>query len=438
MDMQRTETSSQHIGSNMETEMSIGKALELKRQEFEREFAEFKASKEKEFAAFEQRLRATPKESANQDDAQHHARTEIGNKPSGTVGSRGQAQASGSAFRAAIDTLWERALADMSNQDRQRISLYNGGEVFSRQSAQKPYTFDPSAARNREVEFQGLFTPSYLPLLDGSCHMQKHLPKKPSFNLSIQPAERRSSPRNPASTFPPSTIVSSGSPPVTRSLSETVLRDQAGHHERPSSSSVASGARRRSSLRDPTQPRSPKSPKHVLFSIDNVVVSPHSSPGKQHRSPTPHVRLPAIDNVPRGFENVAAGKTMEPLSRGSPNDNATFPFAKNPPAPPVVTSRKPDPYAASSYHASLGTGKSYPRRGVEGLKFGMFDDDLFKFDEDLDLGDTHTQNSEDSDASAASDDEDEGNKEDLPTACSPHAGSLPIEIKWPTRRDRKK
>lgn len=61
-----------------------------------------------------------------------------------------------------------------------------------------------------------------------------------------------------------------------------------------------------------------------------------------------------------------------------------------------------------------------------------YEDDLFTFDEDVRL--RVPDDTEKGGNDFESEDED-GGKAKAITSSSPHAGSLPIEIKWPVRRD---
>lgn len=94
------------------------------------------------------------------------------------------------------------------------------------------------------------------------------------------------------------------------------------------------------------------------------------------------------------------------------------------------------------------TTKARPRKsgGDEFVSVGL-DDDMFTFDEDLDLDldlDEFKSIEEKREGLVSSEEDDErggGKDHDPAAASSPHAGSLPIEIKWPattTWRDRVK
>lgn len=431
-----------------EMQLAVMEALDRKGRDIAREIAEFRAMKEKEFIAFEQQLRAAEKKLADQKYPQRNAEPEQSGKESSLkkIGEFDQKQDSTAITGAALDSQGERRLADVSNQLRQPKDLPNGVAASGTQPAKWPPSFGAPESHEREVEFHGLFTPNYLPLLDGSTRKHKDWPGKPALKLSILP--RRSSLRNPATasspaSFPPSTMSSSNSPATSRHFSTSAPREQASHQGRRSSSSDLSPTRLRSSLRNPTQPRSPK---RVLFSIDNLVVSPSTSPEVQKRStPVSSFRAPGIDNVPRGFENMVAGESKErPPGGGSWDAGSATTSATNRSTVPIVANRKPIVYTSGPYPSSSGiTTKSGPRKngGDEFVSVGL-EDDLFTFDEDLDLDldlDEFKNIGEKPESSAGSEDDEGGSKDDPTAASSPHAGSLPIEIKWPattTRRDR--
>lgn len=431
-------------------QLAVVEALDQKRRDIAREIAEFRAMKDKEFVGFEQQLRAAEKKLVDQEHIQKNAEPEqTGTESLEKVGELDRGQELVAVVGAGLDTRGKEHLTDGSNQLRQPNSLPNGITDSGTQRAQRPPSFGAADSHEREVEFHGLFTPSFLPLLDGSTRKQKDWPGKPALKLSILPQGRRSSLRNSATvsspaSFPPSIISSLDSPPKTRQFSTSAPREQALYQGRRSSNSDVSPTRLRSSLRNPTQPRSPK---RVLFSIDNLVVAPSTSPEFQKRSPpASKFRVPGIDNVPRGFEIVAAGNTKEPqLSAGSWDTTSTTGSAMNQSSAMSIANRKPIVYSSSPYQNSSGMAtKPRPRKiaGDEFVSVGL-DDDLFTFDEDLDLDlDEFKSIEEKPESSAGSEDDDEEGRNkyvDPMAASSPHAGSLPIEIKWPastTRRDR--
>lgn len=421
--------------------MAIVDALDRKRRDIAREIAEFRTLKEKEFIAFEQQLRAAERKFVNRDyPQQQNAEPEQKDVESlEKVRDLDQGQDSIAVVGTGLDTRGERHLTDKSNRLPQPNDLPNGIVLSGTEPAKWPPSVGPAESHEREDEFHGVFTPSYLPLLDGSTQKQKDWPGKPALKISIVPRGRRSSLRNSATgsssaSFPPSTMSASNSPPTTRHFSTSAPRQQASHPVRRSSSSDASAVRLRSSLRNPSQPRSPK---RVLFSIDNLVVSPSTSPETQKKSTTASKgRVSGVDHVPRGFERVVAGKSKETQPRGSWEGSPAATAAAMNRTTMSTANRTPITYPAGPYQSSSVMTKPRGRnRGDEFVSIGL-EDDMFTFDEDLDLDELPSD--EKPEGSAGSEDDEEGSSKDEPIANSPHAGSLPIEIKWPTtsRRDR--
>lgn len=438
-----------------EMQMAIVEALDRKRRDIAREIADFQAVKEKELIALEQQLRAAAKKLIDQEHPRQGAEPEQNGEgsPLEKAGELDQGQDSIAVIAAGLDSRGEKDLADISTQFRQPNDLPNG---IAASGGTEPAKWAPSSgaaeSHEREVEFHGLFTPSYLPLLDGSTRKDKDWPGKPALKISIMPQGRRLSLRNSASvsspaSFPPSNISSSTSSPATRRFSTSAPREEASHQGKRSSNPDLSPTRLRSSLRNPTQPRSPK---RVLFSIDDLVVSPSTSPEVQKRSNTAwKSRVPGIDNVPQGFEKLVAGKSTEAQVGGGSWDPSSNTASATNRSTMSTANRKPIVYTAGPYQKNpLGMTKPRPRKngGDEIVSVGL-DDDLFTFDEDIDLDldpdeFKRIEEKPGAEGSAGSEEDDEGGSKDDPTAASsPHAGSLPIEIKWPattTRRDRGK
>ena len=422
----------------------IANALDRKRRDIEREIAEFTAMKEMEFIAFEKQLRAADMKTGDLEIALQKEKSDRDNVKSLEGVERidtGPGLIAG--VRRSLDFLRQNSLVDISNQDRQHINLSNGNAVGGNEPTVKPSSLGATESHEREKEFQGLFTPSFLPLLDGSSRKHKDWPNEPSRNLSIQPRASRlslrlSAPMPSSASFPPSVTISSNSPPTTRSLSSSVPREAVSDHDQSASRSDVSAGCLRSSLRDPTQPRSPK---RVLFSLDNVVVSPSTSPMAQKKTAASQDGVSGTDDGPEVFETGATvQRKEESLNGGSWDTRSTAASTKQPSTVPAA-SKTSNAYTASSYQGSSGTGISTPHARNEAddsVSASLDEDDLFRFDEDLDR--EEGQKPEEIENSVASED-DEASKEDPPPSTtspgSPHAGSLPIEIKWPARRDRR-
>lgn len=389
----------------------IADMLKRKKKQTDREIADFKAEKERDYIAFEQRLRAGDRE----------------------IGGQG-------AIRPSLDArdIDKRREEPPDYGEQQESDMAN--EEFSRAPEKEPATpsnpdsFTPPIVHEREVEFQGLFTPSYLPLLDSSPDNLRRASSKTPLTISIKPNQLTTLARgstltlSSSATLPTSIISSSSSPPNARRISVSLPKEGSLNIRRSTSRSDTSIASLRSSLRDPKQPRSPK---HVLFSIDNVVVSPSTSPVAQRSSSAPQAQTQRVDNISKGLDKIIIGKSKESYKVEGEWDDRVYSTNPQTTVAKPVSSKGKELAGGLSFQAfdamnatSLVGGDDFERVG--------YDDDLFSFDEDMDLGAPgHTEKKNDD---IESDDEDSVDKE-VTTSSSPHAGSLPIEIKWPARPD---
>lgn len=295
-------------------------------------------------------------------------------------------------------------------------------------------SFGKAPVHERELEFQGLFIPSFLPLLesngrkgsallnedDYSAECQKRISlRDESVPKSGTEKQRISGISSPAS-FPDAHHPSSISSSFARPLSASVPR-QPPHQRRSSSRSDTSIASLRSSLRDPNQPRSPK---RVLFSLGDKVVSPSTSPFMQ--------RVSASQNSLRS-ELASANSTTAPGAvENQSNTWNMFPWSKNTANNASSAAVAPSGSDTTSFFARLNGGDDNSLL-AGGDDFERVDahDELFAFDEDVTVGKLAVDEDAKSEIQIESD-EDDGEGEALP-ASSPHAGSLPIEIKWPTK-----
>ena len=215
---------------------------------------------------------------------------------------------------------------------------------------------------------------------------------------------------------------------TSRPIPSSVLRESGYslYHRRSSSRSDVSIDGLRSSLKDPSQP---KSPKRVQFSIDNTVVSPSTSP---------LARRPKAGadshNEWKGNEKfeVVKGKRDGKSSPNGPSDDEAGSSSSGPKLNGSIGGMSSfGSYFHSKYKESDGTTAG-------GDDFDILDneDDVFAFDEDVSAR-TSGKQKETGAGDIIEDDieEDVGNAPPL-TGSSPHAGSLPIEIRMPARRGR--
>lgn len=299
------------------------------------------------------------------------------------------------------------------------------------------------AFHEREVEFQGLFTPTFLPLLSGG-HQETvgeavgdKSVKQPSLivdNKATQPLDAQCQ-CNPASTIAPIY----GSEPLTpanpRHLSSSDPRKVSMSERRSSSRSDTSVRSLRSSLRDAKQPRSPKK---VLFSIDNVVVSPSTSPTLQRRIAAGN-KSDIIEVVSKlDAPDMVVGKAdkdFDPYAwRRDAGSQSTKSALTNIPYTNGHANGSSRPQHPAAQIGVGGTSPSMGGDGFEHIRGGEEDDELFAFDEDISYRDrSGFVDGEAREEEVEADGLDTGSEE-LPTN-SPHAGSLPIEIRWPARKD---
>lgn len=186
-------------------------------------------------------------------------------------------------------------------------------------AASHPTETRPTSSHAREVEFQGLFTPSYLPLLESS----RPLSKRSSLNsdlsspssdetatgaVAASPQERRQQPHQ--------AVPGRGSSNSTTMMSRTSESEESPgdqesllsirpHHERRSTddttsstlSEKSSGTARRSALRrSSSASKTPQSPRRVRFEFMGAEVLPTASP--QHSemaTPRPSSPVPGGD-----------------------------------------------------------------------------------------------------------------------------------------------
>lgn len=412
-------------------EHQISEALERKRRQLEQEIADFKAGKEHEYRDFERQLRDKSREDSVQDAPQSQRKR-------GRSRQKNVAAEASSTQKEDVDRVQRETDARGTGQKGPSPELEdliatvrsNGSPGGSAGQPDQPI----EALHEREKDFQGLFTPSYLPFMGGTptdegSRSKEFLPA-PSFdsgNLSVARHNTSALLSSSAETVHPP--MASPPLPPTRPLSSSVPPEKPSHHRRDSSRSDTSIASLRSSLRDPRQPRSPK---RVLFSIDDTLVSPSTSPIAQ-RSRSANYTKP-IDSVSAvgGFEKFEIVR----------NQNSSGSAANRPQSNGVGFSSLGAP--ANSWAASLSTfgrgtelnlsNPSPSARGADDFEH-LESDDLFTFDEHMGRPGKNERQETDPENEYDEDEKAEYKSEDPFTASSPHAGSLPIEIKWPGRRE---
>lgn len=426
--------------SNTQT-LQIAEILRRRRQQIDREIAEFKAGKEEDYIAFEKKVWAQGQDN----DRQHNIQSTFGDKD---IDERPQEpplideeHESNQSIATRKDTLVDSSDRVYSINRQELQPRTTDFSIHTRKEGSEPRGVSASLSapsfHEREVEFQGLFTPCYLPLLESSTKNQKHVSKKPSLTLSIQSnlsitPNPDSSALSPSAPYSASTISTSNSLHTPDRTESVVSQERSLGLRRSSSRSDTSIASLRSSLRDPKQPRSPK---RVLFSIGDAVVSPSSSPVAQRSRSAPQAKLPRL-NFPQDLAKDATGKMKQEFA-GAEVRKAVEPYF-----PPVSTPCPPSSSLAERRDFKSGPSHLGPDIAhssayasdddVEGVGFG---DDLFAFDGDMDIGELEHAPKDMGDFES---DEEENGTKDENSSSSPHAGSLPIEIKWPARHDPRK
>lgn len=404
----------------------IRHVLNGRRAQIARDIEEFKAEKEKEFAAFEQRLRGRGSVNSSEHSTSFEAKFRNNEKREEPRGSNYSVDGN-PAIYTGPDSVCTNGINNLSRSTK---FLSNGLE--SQHSSSDSLL--SNSLRERELEFHGLFTPHYLPLLDVSAHTSK--PRTTTkYSEDLQSPRDSSSNLSSSATLPSSTIGNNTSLPFVRHFSASVPRELGLC--RSSSRSDNSVGNRRSSLRDPKQPRLAK---HVLFSINDVVLSPSTSPILSRSTAAPEGRdIDSLSSNKLAKIAISKNKGLETWDKGLSallkSDNNKTPFAAS------------SQYSHTLYDLHTSSSSTLLNNNAGDNFAPNYDtdgDELFAFDEEANLSDDDDDNDNRSGGNAATgsgsasgcgSDEEDGKDPDM-TVGSPGAGSLPIEIKWPGRRDR--
>lgn len=282
---------------------------------------------------------------------------------------------------------------------------------------------------DRELEARGLFIPSFLPLLDGLSHQSVRGHRRMLSTGTGTRAKRRSVDLETESQSLSTSLtnISSGAKLESSSL-DSQIRPTFGDRRSSSSPTGTGRSLRKSSLRQPASPdKIPKERKHVLFSIDNVVISPSSSPVSTRTtgvedaktSRKPPIPFSGLQDWPAGAQGEA--RDAQPAD-GPSAENLTSPVPIKPtPASPMT------PFSRS-YKDLIEPTMITPSEELDKEDLTIVDDPLFSADEGLPL-----EVDEEWENSGREEEKSDGySQADL--AASPHVGSVPIEIRWPGRR----
>ena len=420
--------------------------LDKKRRELDKEIAAFKAQKDEEFRLFEKNLKAyslnigeVPAEAPAEDEEQK-VKAEYSANPTQT--------------KTTVQTPLSQQKEEEHPQEKNNGTVGAPNQSFqglhsaastSRPASRRAGAPGPSESAKRkrqphehERDLYGVFTPNYLPLLDSrpqEGHRRSSLELLQAANLE---RKESSAPKRSAAGVLSSSAeyhnqpMSSPPPPPARPLSASVPQGESFGHRRSSSNPGDTMGNRRSSLRNPKEPRSPK---RVLFSINDTVVSPSTSPVAQRSNP------------------ISSSKTFHLDAGLQKNDSFEIIKGKQDKVPPVDKSATATASllgkSFSGPSGAWGSGispfrwayesenrKTSPLVGGDDFEHLDRDDDLFAFDEDLDVVNSRKVKEEQDRQSPNSAEEevveDVENQKTL-VGGSPHAGSLPIEIKWTGR-----
>jgi len=193
----------------------------------------------------------------------------------------------------------------------------------------------PRNAHEREQEFQGLFTPSYLPLLDSTDRNERRSASE-SKAISILARENATESTSPmSSSFPPSSSLPLRRPPTPprrRNTDEASMNSNSDQSDTPI---------RRSALRRISNSTKPQSPRHVRFEFAGEEFPTTSSPKFESPALEHAEKVPIIlgngedtdygtallqeeevpDSPPR--KRVSSSEALRALSRGPIEDDGT-------------------------------------------------------------------------------------------------------------------
>ena len=385
--MQHPETASELLESGSHRDEPSRRIVELldgKRKQLDQEIADFKSKKEKEYKVYEQQLRSW--------DGRQAAGQDIVTLSNGEANSQVESQLVNDDLKQNVAKLHKTAQGDGvekilnstngskrgENRHPERIDMFKEPGSIAEGRSNAPSHLVPSTpSHDREMEFRGLFTPSYLPLLDGPN--QSHAQVEAGRRIPSALSRSSSTPSlSSSATLPTTTITPLLPSPDHRRLSASVPRQKPPHRRTSSSRSDNSITSLRSSLRDRRQPRSPK---RVLFSIDNTVVSPNSSPIARRSMPIllPPPSVTDVPHEPAQEEEEDHGSVHEIEDAPNKSEYPSLAFEQ-------ILNTTPSTSLASCGRQLLEPTTTSPVVG--GADFEDVDTDdnpLFAFDEDIDL-----------------------------------------------------
>ncbi|QSZ30065.1 hypothetical protein DSL72_004583 [Monilinia vaccinii-corymbosi] len=180
----------------------------------------------------------------------------------------------------------------------------------------------PRSPHAREKEFAGVFTPSYLPLLDSNSRYERWSNANIKVDNTSRDVQMDTSSRVDASTDATSPDQRSPSMPKRKSTDELSI----------ASNSSSDGPRRRSALRRTSSNSKNTSPRRVRFDVEGEEVLPTSSPKDLEPILPPSFADDSDDEAGSEMvedidapppKRISASQALRALSRGPPEDDGT-------------------------------------------------------------------------------------------------------------------
>ena len=365
----------------------IQEVLHKKRRSLDLEIEEYKALKEEEFRKYEAEIRRV----LRAQEVNGTAEEKVGAKPIVSKSDEAKDRATGSRRNSdgtsPAGTMHER----LRSENGAKKERQDDG-VTKQEPAESTDTPVVTPSHEREQEFHGIFTPKYLPLLDSPNRYSKQVITKPSppsspiFVDTSRGRQESSTPLSSSASLPTTVYDPLRSPPQTPKLSNSAPRPRLVDQRRSSSRSDSSLTNLRSSLR---QPKSPRSSKHVLFAIDNTVLSPSTSPVAHRPNRNPSVPFSALSDILKPTTKHK-DMTVESKSNGSLMGQSVY--SRNPGAD--QSSQTPS-YPVKSYRQLVEPTTPIVTSEKDDFEdLGLHEDALFSFDEDVHSDDYETTDDE--------------------------------------------
>ena len=372
----------------------IVKALEQKRRALDSEIAQFKARKDDEYTAYEFKLRNSVEAHSN------HLNNAL-SSPSSVMlnGYHGSAESLRDSVNGETDG---ELIEELSGGEDDGLGELDLGIIGSRrvealETHRSQLNWSKKSPSSKEVELRDAFAPSYLPLLEKSQQISGRFNRSPlsspSTQLILSTDQYSKRPQLSSSATLPSTPFDPlRSPPRTGPFSSSVPRPNTLQAARSSSRSDLSITSLRSSLK---RPQTPRSSKHVLFAIDNHVLSPSTSPvARRRESVRPPIPFAGLTDMPkppkRSFvlekddessADVAETGTVEQIEDVKTILPASVRSLGN--ASPATTVALPS--SIICYDHLVEPVSTHSRmNGDDFERIGRDDDALFSFDEEVD------------------------------------------------------